>query len=196
MPVFDEEAKRLLGNIRRNAAKMGVLIDNLLEFSRLGRKEVQRSGVDMKKMVEMVLMEIDKSTEHHATIKINSLPHADADYALLHQVWINLISNAIKYSGKKEKPEIEIGSTLSGTRIIYFIKDNGSGFDMEYADKLFGVFQRLHSPNEFEGTGVGLAIVHRIITKHGGTIWAEAKRNEGATFYFSLPDNKINRTQS
>jgi PAS domain S-box-containing protein len=192
LSVLDEEARRLLGNIRKNAAKMGVLIDDLLEFSRLGRKEVQRSDIDMQKMVETVLMEIDKSTEHHAEIKIGSLPNTEADYALLHQVWINLISNAIKYSGKKEKPEIEIGSTHSDNHTIYFIKDNGSGFDMEYADKLFGVFQRLHNPNEFEGTGVGLAIVHRIITKHGGTIWANAKRNEGATFYFSLMNNKTN----
>jgi light-regulated signal transduction histidine kinase (bacteriophytochrome) len=106
---------------------------------------------------------------------------------LLHQVWVNLLSNAIKYSGKKERPEIHIGAEESAGAITYFIRDNGSGFDMKYADKLFGVFQRLHNPNEFEGTGVGLAIVHRIITRHGGTVRADAKVNEGATFYFTLP---------
>jgi len=194
LPVLDDEAKRLLGNIRESARKMGILIDDLLEFSRLGRKELQKVEIDIKKMVETVLMEIGKSTDHHATIKINSLPHNHADHTLLHQVWVNLVSNAIKYSGKKEKPEIEIGSAVSDNNTTYFVKDNGSGFDMKYADKLFGVFQRLHNPNEFEGTGVGLAIVHRIITKHGGSVWAEAKINEGATFYFTIPNNKINKT--
>ncbi len=189
MPDQGDEAKRLLDNIRGNAQKMGVLIDDLLAFSRLGRKDVQKSDIDMQRMVETVVMEINKSTEHHTTIKINPLPHADADYTLIHQVWVNLISNAIKYSGKKEKPEIEIGIIKPGGQATtYFVKDNGAGFDMKYADKLFGVFQRLHNPKEFEGTGVGLAIVHRIITKHSGTIRAEAKLNEGATFYFTLPE--------
>ncbi|HKZ68197.1 MAG TPA: PAS domain S-box protein [Chitinophagaceae bacterium] len=185
--ALDDEAKRLLGNIRGNAHKMGVLIDDLLAFSRLGRKEVQRSDINMEKIVETALMEIGKSTQHDAAIKINPLLNANADYSLLRQVWINLISNAVKYSGKKEQPEIVIGSTDSEAEITYYIKDNGSGFDMKYADKLFGVFQRLHNPDEFEGTGVGLAVVHRIITKHGGRIWADAKVNEGATFYFAIP---------
>jgi two-component system sensor histidine kinase/response regulator len=113
---------------------------------------------------------------------------------LLHQVWLNLLSNAIKYSGKKEKPEIEIGSKNSEVEITYYVKDNGSGFNMKYADKLFGVFQRLHKPSEFEGTGVGLAIVHRIITKHGGRIWACAKPDEGATFYFTIPPTKSSKS--
>ncbi len=187
MLVLDDEAKRLLRNIQGNALKMGKLIDALLAFSRLGRKEVQRSATDMEMMVENIIAELRKSSEHHATIKIDPLPQAEADHALLNQVWENLISNAIKYSSKKEKPEIEIGSAASETEITYFVKDNGSGFDMEYADKLFGVFQRLHNPREFEGTGVGLAIVHRIIIKHGGRVWADAKKNEGAAFYFTLP---------
>ena len=133
------------------------------------------------------MKEIGIPAEYNAVIKINLLPPADADYTLLHQVWINLISNAIKYSSKKEKPEVQIGSTETENEIIFFVKDNGAGFDMKYADKLFGIFQRLHNPTEFEGTGIGLAIVQRIITKHGGRIWAEAKINIGATFYFTLP---------
>ncbi len=110
-----------------------------------------------------------------------------ADYSLVTQVWINLISNAIKYSAKNENPKIEIGSIQYENEIVHYVKDNGAGFDMKYANKLFGVFQRLHTATEFEGSGVGLAIVKRIISKHGGRVWAESKPNEGATFYFSLP---------
>jgi light-regulated signal transduction histidine kinase (bacteriophytochrome) len=138
-------------------------------------------------MVANVLNEINKSAAHKATIKINPLPAAHVDPKLLEYVWINLISNAIKYSGKKENPEIEIGSMSLETETCFYIKDNGSGFDMKYAGKLFGVFQRLHSAEEFEGTGVGLAIVYRIITKHEGRIWADAKKDEGAAFYFTIP---------
>jgi PAS domain S-box-containing protein len=184
---LDMEAKRLLGNIQSNARRMGILIDDLLAFARLGRKEVQRSRVDVQGVVENILTEMSHSAKIKAKVKICELPAAEADQGLLRQVWVNLITNAIKYSGKKEMPEIEIGSIPSEEETIYFIKDNGSGFDMKYADRLFGVFQRLHNPKEFEGTGVGLAIVHRIITKHGGRIWADAKKNEGAIFYFSLP---------
>jgi PAS domain S-box-containing protein len=188
MSAFDDEAKRMMGNILSSALKMGILIDDLLEFSKLGRKEIRRSAIDMKKMAGAVIEEISKSTEHHATIKISPLPSANADPGLLQQVWVNLISNAIKYSGKKEQPEIEIGSMEAKNETIFFVKDNGSGFDMQFAGKLFNVFQRLHDPEEFQGTGVGLAIVHRIITKHGGRIWADAKKNEGATFHFTLPE--------
>jgi len=187
MATLDDEAKRVLGIIKASALKMGALIDDLLEFSRLGRKEVQKSETDMKRMVENIVADITKSTQHIATIKTGPLPSVYADPALLEQVWINLISNAIKYSRKKEKPEIEIGATVSETEVCFFVKDNGSGFDMKYADKLFNVFQRLHSAEEFEGTGVGLAIVYRIITKHGGRIWADAKKDEGAIFYFTIP---------
>lgn len=186
-PVLDNEAKRLLDNIQVNAHRMGVLIDDLLAFSRLGRKEVQKAPIDMGRMVEGVLDEISKSTTHHANIKVDKLPPASVDHALLHQVWLNLISNAVKYSAKKAQPQVEIGGIPGEKEITYFVKDNGAGFDMQYADKLFGVFQRLHKTSEFEGTGVGLAIVQRIITKHGGKVWADAKKNEGATFYFTLP---------
>lgn len=190
MSTLNDQARKMMRNIQESALKMGVLIDDLLEFSRLGRKEVQRSDIDTEKMVKDILLEIDNTTQHHAAIKVGALPPASADYALLYQVWMNLVSNAIKYSGKKEKPEIEIGSMVSDAGPVYFIKDNGSGFDMKYAHKLFSVFQRLHSVSEFEGTGVGLAIVYRIITKHRGNIWVEAVKNEGATFYFTIPGNQ------
>lgn len=193
--VLNDDAKKLLGNIQYNALKMETLIDNLLTFSRLGRKEVDKSLIDMKEMTEGVLYEISKSVTHHAVIKIHSLPPAEADYALLHQVWMNLILNAIKYSGKKDKPEIEIGSTETENEITYYVKDNGAGFNMKYADKLFAVFQRLHTSEEFEGTGIGLAMVQRIITKHEGKVWAEGTINEGATFYFTLP-KKITKTNN
>lgn len=185
--ILDEEAKRLLGNIQRNAHKMGVLIDDLLDFSRLGRKEVQKAEVNNQELVSDVLNELQISASHAAVINVRPLLKADADASLLRQVWMNLLSNAIKYSGKKENPVIEIGSERLEKETLFYVKDNGTGFNMVYADKLFGVFQRLHNRNEFEGTGIGLAIVQRIVTKHGGRVWAEAKPGEGATFYFTLP---------
>lgn len=189
--VLDHEGKRILGNIQYNAHKMGMLVDDLLAFSRLGRKEPRKITINMSELIEQVLRDISTTTGHQTTIRVAPLPPANADPALLSQVWVNLVSNAIKYSGKKEKPEVEIGCTESGDEIIYHVKDNGVGFNMKYIDKLFGVFQRLHDTSEFEGTGIGLAIVHRIIAKHKGRTWAEAKTNEGATFYFSLPKSSM-----
>jgi len=185
--LLDTEAKRLMGNIIGNAKKMGQLIDDLLTFSRLGRKELVKIKILMNEMVENICHEF-RNGEGHTKIefRIQPLIPAQADSVAIKQVWVNLISNAIKYSGFKEKPIIEIGSEIKGDEIIYYIKDNGAGFDMRYINKLFGVFQRLHSEDEFEGTGVGLAIVQRIITKHGGRVWAEGKVNEGAVFYFTL----------
>lgn len=188
--VLDDEGKRLLGNIQHNARKMGMLIDDLLAFSRLGRKEVQKTRVNMRGIVDAVLTEV--AAPERAKIHIGSLPDACADHSLVHQVWVNLISNALKYAAKKPHPEIEIGSDGAAGETVYYVRDNGAGFDMKYAGKLFGVFQRLHNPNEFEGTGIGLAIVQRIVIKHGGRVWAEGKVDEGATFYFSLPDTKTN----
>jgi PAS domain S-box-containing protein len=183
----DDEGKRLLNVIRYNAEKMGQLIDDLLAFSKLGRKELERAMENMNELVEGVMIEISKSTPNNANIKIDQLHPAKVDYGLIHQVWYNLLSNAIKYSSKKEKPEIEISSRKEGNEIIYSVKDNGVGFNMKYADKLFGVFQRLHRMDEFEGTGVGLAIVQRIVAKHNGRVWAMAEPDKGATFSFSLP---------
>lgn len=184
--VTDEKFASLLGSIQRNTLKMDTLIDDLLAFSRLGRKPVQKQMINMKELVQYAYDEIHVPYQKGKMV-LESIPDIHADYNLLKQVLVNLISNAVKYSSKIENPSIHVGSFKQNNQIVYFVKDNGAGFDMEYMDKLFGVFQRLHSNKEFEGTGVGLAIVKRIIEKHGGTIWAEAKVNEGATFYFSLP---------
>ena len=181
------EADRQMSNIMKNAERMGQLIDELLSFSQLGKQELQKSNVNMHKLVLEVCEELKESnTARDIGFRIQPLLPAQADALAIRQVWVNLISNAVKYSALKEKAVIEIGSKTEGPEIIYSIKDNGAGFDMQYTDKLFGVFHRLHPEKEFEGNGVGLAIVQRIVTKHGGRVWAEAKLNEGATFYFTL----------
>jgi len=186
--ILDVEANRMLEVIQRNAIKMNSLIDDLLEFSRLGKKEVSRVEVDMREVVDAIIGELTPSPSHEVVFNVGKLPHAMADQALITQVWTNFINNAVKYSGKKDAPRVDIDSYKEDNQTVFFIKDNGAGFDMQYADKLFGVFQRLHKQNEFEGTGIGLAIVHRVVTRHGGHVWAKAKPGEGATFYFSLPD--------
>lgn len=187
MSLLDDEGKRVLRLIQQNAEKMGVLIDDLLAFSKLGKKDLQKSSIDMQEMVEEVIEEIGSSRPHKAQLNVGGLPNVEADRSLIRQVWFNLIENAIKYSGKSDRAEVEIGYSESGNDITYYIRDNGAGFNMDYIDKLFGVFQRLHSNEEFEGTGIGLAMAQRIVNKHGGKIWAEAKIKEGATFYFTLP---------
>ena len=184
---LDTEASRLMNNIIDSSKKMGQLIDDLLTFSRLGRKELALTTVTMNDMVTSLCAELKKEQEpRDIEFKINPLLAAEADSVAIKQVWLNLISNALKYSNQKDKAIIEINSEINEDEIIYSIKDNGAGFDMRYANKLFGVFQRLHNDEEFEGTGVGLAIVKRIISKHGGRVWAESKVNEGATFFFTL----------
>lgn len=186
-PEMDEEANRILNNIKHYAKKMGTLIDDLLTFSRLGRKEIQKQKIDMNDLMEGVLIDLNKSMQHGAEIKVAKLHPIHADYGLMNQVLFNLVSNAVKYSSKRDKPLVEITSEEKGREILFSIKDNGAGFNMQYVNKLFGVFQRLHSQEEFQGTGVGLAIVQRIVSRHGGKVWAEAKVDKGATFYFSIP---------
>jgi PAS domain S-box-containing protein len=189
---LDDEGRRLLQVIRDNSRNMGQLIDDLLSFSRLGRKPIEAARIDMRKAVEEALAQVRAGADTTRTeIVIGNLRPAWGDEALLKQVWVNLLSNAFKFSGNKVGAKIEIGSLDADaperSGITYFVRDNGVGFDMRYYEKLFGVFQRLHSATEFPGTGVGLAIVHRLVTRHGGRVWAEAAVNEGATFYFSLP---------
>ena len=184
--ALDPEGKRRLNIINKNALRMNKLIDDLLEFSMLSRQELRKSDVDTEKVVRGILEEFKNSSSYSGSIIVNPLSPVRADHAMLTQVWTNLISNALKYSAKKEDSRIEIGYN-EGRELVFYVKDNGAGFDMEYAHKLFGVFQRLHTIEEFEGTGVGLSIVKRIITKHGGRVWAEGKVDEGATFYFTLP---------
>ncbi|HET9053628.1 MAG TPA: ATP-binding protein, partial [Cyclobacteriaceae bacterium] len=173
--------------IIRNTIRMGQLIDDLLDFSRLGRKPVVPSDINMKEMVETIMREQTAEVKNRRLdIKIMDMKPARGDAAMIHQVWVNLISNALKYSSRKDVSEIEAGSFAQEGKTVYYIRDNGAGFDMKYADKLFGVFQRLHKVNEFEGTGVGLALVKTIIKRHEGEIWADSKVDEGSTFYFSL----------
>jgi light-regulated signal transduction histidine kinase (bacteriophytochrome) len=166
---------------------MGNLIDDLLNFSRLGKHEIIKGVTDIEGLVNQVIAERgDKNNKNPVTWLVHPLPDVEADINTMKQVWINLIDNAVKYSGNEEQPIIEIGVIKKGMEIIFFIKDNGVGFDQQYSNKLFKVFQRLHSANEFEGTGVGLALVEKIISRHGGRIWAEGQVNKGATFYFTL----------
>lgn len=187
---LDDEAKRLMKIIQDNAKKMGQLIDDLLSFSRLGRKELMKAHISMSDLVGMVWDDLQKGEDHRdIQMTISPLPVAYADSVTMRHVWQNLISNAVKYTRHKPKAIIEIGSETQKGRTAFFVRDNGSGFDMRYYEKLFGVFQRLHSQEEFEGTGVGLAIVHRIISRHGGEIWAEAKPDQGATFFFTLSES-------
>lgn len=184
---LDEDGQSLLLELRKYSLRMAQMIDDVLQFSRTGRVNLSVRDVDMNSVVTAVLQELEAASPgSQANITVHPLPEARCDAQLIKQVWVNLISNAIKYSSKKENPIIEIGSLTTSEGLIYFVKDNGVGFNMSYAQKLFGVFQRLHRLDEFEGTGVGLAIVYRIISKHGGRIWAEAEEDAGATFYFTL----------
>jgi len=185
-PVLDVDGMSSLAAIMNNSRKMGELIDDLLAFSRLGRKVVESSEINMSSLVTSVREEEMHGNTSDIEFIIKELLPAQGQQALIKQVWINLISNAIKYSHHKPKTIIEIGSYMKDYRVAYYVKDNGAGFDMQYYDKLFGVFQRLHSQEEFEGTGIGLAIVKKIINRHNGNVWAESKLNEGACFSFSL----------
>jgi len=187
----EEDANYLLDIINRKTQKMGELIDDLLNFSRLGKKDLDIYFINMNQLIAHVIEEQKHLNTHSSEIKYDKLDNCYGDNVLLQQVWDNLISNAIKYSRARKKQYIEIGSSRKDDEIIYWIKDNGVGFDMQYASKLFEVFQRLHDKSEFEGTGIGLALAKRIIEKHGGRIWAEGKMDEGSVFYFSIPANGV-----
>jgi signal transduction histidine kinase len=185
---LDDEGKRLLNVVKDNTLNMGALIDDLLSLSRIGRKQIERSKIDMDKLIQTTFDEIKATIpEREIQFDIKPFPPAYGDEGLLRQVFFNLLSNAIKFTRTRENVIIEAGGYVEGQENVYYVKDNGIGFDMQYADKLFDAFQRLHSDKQFEGTGIGLAIVHRVINRHGGRLWAEGKVNEGATFYFTLP---------
>ena len=189
-PKLNEEGVRMLGVIRSEAQRMGRLIDDLLVFSRLGRQRIEDVEIDMEAMVKKIFEE-QIAMEPSRVIRLNllQLPSAFGTEAMIRQVWSNLISNAIKFTSKREVAEIEIGvKTGKAGENVYFIKDNGAGFDMRYADKLFGVFVRLHSTEEFPGNGVGLALVQRIVHRHGGKVWGEGEVGKGAIFFFTIPD--------
>jgi PAS domain S-box-containing protein len=192
---LDAEGLRYLSVIRQNSKRMGALIDDLLAFSRLGRQPVAHGEINIDSLVREVVEEVlqgelpggrgQASAAPH--IEVEPLPAARGDRGLLRQVWVNLIGNAVKYSSKAAQPFIQVSGCRVGAENQYSIRDNGVGFNMEYAEKLFGVFQRLHHADEFGGTGVGLAIVHRVVTRHGGRVWAEGKVDHGAVFSFALP---------
>jgi signal transduction histidine kinase len=185
---LDKNAKRICNVIINNTAQLSQLIQDLLDFSKLSRVEIKVKEVNMETMVKSIISElINTNDKDTISFEVDALPVAVADQVMLKQVWYNLISNAIKFSSCKNKPKIKIGFEEKDKEIIYYVSDNGVGFDMQYANKLFGVFQRLHSSKDFEGTGVGLAIVQRIVQHHGGLVWANGEVNKGATFYFSLP---------
>jgi PAS domain S-box-containing protein len=185
---LDAEGRRLLEVVRSEALRMGQLIDELLQFSRLGPKALQKSAIDMTPLAREVYNELrTRSPERTVDFRLDSLPLAAADPALLRQVWINLLDNALKFSRHRERAEIVVTGSIQAGEATYSVRDNGAGFDMRYSEKLFGVFQRLHGLEEFEGTGVGLALVQRIVHRHGGRVWAEGAPDRGATFSFSLP---------
>ena len=184
---LDAEGMRYLSVIRSNTQRMGTLIDDLLEFSRLGRLPISAEVINVDSLVREVVGEALEGHPAAPLVAIGPLPPVRGDRALLRQVWTNLIANAIKFSGKAAQPRIEVSGRRDAAENVYSVCDNGVGFDMEYADKLFGVFQRLHRADEFSGTGVGLAIVQRVVTRHGGRVWADGIVNGGAMFSFSLP---------
>jgi PAS domain S-box-containing protein len=191
----DPESTRLLNIVNENAVTMGKLIDDLLEFSKLGRKALAKANVDSKRIVEHFMEEQRKIyAPLDFKTSVSDLPPITVDENLFRQVWYNLLSNAFKYSSKKPQPEIKVGCTESEKEYQFFVADNGAGFDMKYQDKLFGVFQRLHSAEEFEGTGVGLAIVNKIVKGHGGKVWAQSEQGKGSIFYFTVP--KLSSTVS
>jgi light-regulated signal transduction histidine kinase (bacteriophytochrome) len=186
---LDTEGKRLCSVVRENTGKMSRLIDDLLAFSRLGRAEMNLSRIDMGTMANSIFHEL---TTPESRVRIDflvgDLPPAVADPTLMRQVWMNLLSNSIKFSSKRERAVIRVSAEQQPGECVYAVQDNGAGFDMQYVGKVFGVFQRLHSSKEFEGTGVGLALVQRVIHRHGGRVWAEGETDRGATFSFALQE--------
>jgi len=186
---FSEKELDLLDRVCSGATRMGELIEGLLNLSRLGRQPLSKRPVNLTALVRQVIDELPKEQEGRPIeFRVSELPNCFGDPSLLRQVFANLLANAVKFTRKKEKAVIEIGCMEKHEEKIYFVRDNGVGFDMKYAEKLFGAFQRLHNQDQFEGTGVGLSIVHRIIHRHGGRIWAESEVEKGATFYFNLAD--------
>jgi signal transduction histidine kinase len=183
---LDPEAQRILSAVVINASMMGQLINDLLAFAKMGKTEIIPHAIDMKALALSCVSELVKNDTRY-TMNIDNLPVVPGDQGLMKQVWMNLLSNAVKYSSKQPAPVIHVGFKEDRDNVVYFVNDNGVGFDMKYVGKLFGIFQRLHDQQTFEGTGIGLALSKRIIDKHSGTIWAESTLGSGATFYFSLP---------
>ena len=190
--TLDAQALRYVQRIQEGARRMAVMTDELLNLARTGQQSLRLELTGLNSIVEEIISMLKTEIKgREVEWKISDLPSVECDPVLVRQVFQNLLSNAIKYSCRRPHAVIEIGHTQQNNQQVIFVRDNGAGFNMQYADKLFGVFQRLHREDEFEGTGVGLATVHRIVQKHGGRIWAEAELDRGATFYFTLGDNPI-----
>ena len=188
---LSEECLNSINLIISSAKKLSELIKDLLSFSRMGNTDIRKEVIMPSEIVYEVWTNLPQSDKKNAVLKIEELPELYADRSMLTQVFVNLISNAVKYSSKTSEPYIKIDANYNNKQIVFSVQDNGCGFDMQYYDKLFEIFNRLHSPSEYDGTGIGLSIVKLIIEKHGGEVWAEAKVNEGATFYFSIPTKPI-----
>ncbi|MDB5255620.1 MAG: cph1 5 [Chitinophagaceae bacterium] len=186
--LLDEDALRMIARVIMNTEEMKQMLDGLLEYGRTGKKELNSQLVNTSNLVKEICNNLQQThSDRKLIFHVKDLPDVKADQELMRKVWMHLIDNAVKFTNKKEETIIEINAEERAEEIVYSIKDNGDGFDMSFYSKLFGVFQRLHHKTEFEGAGIGLAIVDRIITRHKGKVWAEAKVKEGATFYFSLP---------
>lgn len=186
---LDEKGRRYLYAIRKNVQNLSQLIDDLLAFSKLGRRAISKATVDMQGLAHQVVAEMLQfyPEDKKPKIELGVLPPAPADATLLRQVWVNLLSNAVKYSSRATSPLIEVSGRIDDAEAVYSVRDNGAGFSMDHYDKLFEMFQRLHTDDEFDGHGVGLPIVHRVVTRHGGRVWAEGKVGQGAVFHFALP---------
>jgi light-regulated signal transduction histidine kinase (bacteriophytochrome) len=195
--ALPEDAREYLADVLANARQMGQLVDDLLAFARLGKQPLKSQVVRTAALVGQCVAEIQADQRGRAVeVVVGALPDCQGDAGLLKQVWLNLLSNAWKYSRAKEAARVEVGAGPDpdgADATVFFVRDNGAGFDMQYADKLFGVFQRLHRAEEFEGTGVGLAIVQRVVHRHGGRVWADARPGAGATFFFTLPRSRDGR---
>jgi len=185
---LNDDGVQFLHKIEANASKMARLIDGLLDFSRLGRMDTVAAGVSMHDLAAGVVAELKAEGDGaHAKVTLGPLPGIEGDAAMLKQVWVNLLSNAFKFSSKRTDPRVDIGADRRGDEVVYWVRDNGVGFDMAYSEKLFGVFNRLHRADEFPGVGVGLAIVRRIIVRHHGRVWATSESGQGTRFFFALP---------
>ena len=188
---LDDSLIKQLSAVVQAAGTMGRMIDGLLTLSRVGRDGLQRRPVDMAGLVEKARSQLGpEAARPTLRWEIGALPAASGDPELLQLVWINLLSNALRYSSRQAEPRIEVGTQTADEKLVFFVSDNGVGFDMRYSQKLFNVFQRLHRQDEFEGIGIGLALVRRVIERHGGRVWAESKLNEGATFYFCIGEER------
>lgn len=193
---LDDEGKRICSVISKSAQDMGRLIDDLLSLSRAGRTDLHLSSVDMQSMARSLFFELTTPAERERIdFQVDALPPATGDPTLLRQIWYNLLSNAVKFSSRRDRAVITVTGEEQDGETVYTVRDNGAGFDMKYADKLFGVFQRLHSAREYEGTGVGLAIVKRIILRHGGRVWGESEVGKGAAFHFTIKKEVVYHEQ-